>query len=99
MRCFGKLLATLACLLPFAAKLLAQTPGSGTVALSGTLQGPIYPCGRRSCVTYDSGQIQITVADFTVVANYGHVISEKTPTQLATDRQSFTTLPKSVACC
>lgn len=76
----------LVCVCLFGASIFAfaQTPGTGSVSLTGALQGPIYPCGRKTCATYDSGQIQIKVANFTVTTNYGHVISEKTATQLAT---------------
>lgn len=68
----------------FAVAALAQTAGVGSITLSGTLQGPIYPCGSGTCATYDSGQIQVTVNGFTVTANYGYVPYEKTTTQLAT---------------
>jgi len=47
----------------------AQTPGKGSVTISGSLQGPIYPCGNSSCPTYDSGQIRITVASYVAIAN------------------------------
>ena len=42
----------------------AQTPGSGWVTITGTLQGPIYPCGNSTCPTYDSGQVTITINGF-----------------------------------
>src|SRR2546428_12569550 len=58
----------------------AQTPGTGTVTISGAEQGPIYPCGTTSCPTYDSGQITITVNGFNAVTNYSrNGGQEKTP--------------------
>ncbi len=61
----------------------AQTPGTGTVTISGSEQGPIYPCGNTSCPTYDSGQITITVNGFNAVTNYSHTGGQKTSQQLA----------------
>lgn len=80
----NKFLLSFVCVPVFALTVLAQTAGVGSITLSGTLQGPIYPCGSRTCATYDSGQIQVTVNGFTVSANYGYVPYEKTTTQLAT---------------
>jgi hypothetical protein len=58
--------------------LQAQTPATGSVTISGGLQGAVYPCGNTSCPTYDSGkskslltgmsQPQVTVAQ----AGRGH---------------------------
>ncbi len=61
----------------------AQTPGTGWVNISGSLQGPIYPCGNSTCPTYDSGQITITVNGFNASTNYSKAGSQKTATQLA----------------
>ncbi len=61
----------------------AQTPGTGAVTISGSEQGPIYPCGNASCPTYDSGQITITVNGFNAIANYSHTGGQKTSQQLA----------------
>src|SRR5439155_22474161 len=61
----------------------AQTPGTGAVTISGSEQGPIYPCGNTSCPTYDSGQITITVNGFNAVTNYSHTGGQKTSQQLA----------------
>ena len=61
----------------------AQTPGTGWVAISGSLKGPIYPCGNSSCPTYDSGQIQITVNGFTASTKYNRTANQKTANQLA----------------
>jgi hypothetical protein len=61
----------------------AQTRGTGWVNISGTLQGPIYPCGSSTCPTYDSGQITITVSGFAATTNYSKAGSQKTATQLA----------------
>ena len=91
----NKFLLSCVCLPVFAVTALAQTAGVGSVFLSGVLQGPIYPCGRRSCVTYDSGQIQITVNGFTATANYGNAPSEKTATQLATALATLLNTPAS----
>jgi hypothetical protein len=49
----------------------AQTPGIGYVTISGSLQGPIYPCGNSSCPTYDSGQVTITINGFIAVTRFG----------------------------
>ena len=62
---------------------VAQTAGTGSVTISGSLQGPKYPCGNSSCPTYDSGQIQITVNGFAVTTNYSHSGGQKTAVQLA----------------
>src|SRR5437867_9779383 len=61
----------------------AQTPGTAAVTISGSEQGPIYPCGNSTCPTYDSGQITITVNGFSATTNYSKSRSQKTPTQLA----------------
>src|SRR6266567_17680 len=61
----------------------AQTPGTGTVTISGSEQGPIYPCGNTSCPTYDSGQITITVNGFNASTKYSHAGGQKTSQQLA----------------
>ena len=50
----------------------AQTPATGSVVISGSLLGPVYPCGSRSCPTYDSGQIAVNVGGFTASTTYGH---------------------------
>src|SRR5213596_1642104 len=61
----------------------AQTPGIGSVSITGSLQGPIYPCGNSTCPTYDSGQITVTVNGFNAATNYRKAGSQKTATQLA----------------
>src|SRR5881394_958980 len=61
----------------------AQTPGIGSVSITGSLQGPIYPCGNSTCPAYDSGQITITVNGFSAITNYSKAGSQKTATQLA----------------
>ena len=71
------------CLLLSCAELQAQTPGKGSVTISGSLQGPIYPCGNSSCPTYDSGQIQITVSSYIATANYSRAGGQKFAQQLA----------------
>lgn len=70
------------CLCCFIAE--AQTPGVGSVTITGSVLGPIYPCGDISCPTYDSGQIEITVNGFNAIANYSQTIGQKWPTQLTT---------------
>jgi hypothetical protein len=59
-----------------------QTPATGWVSISGSLQGPIYPCGNSTCPTYDSGQITITVGGFSASTNYSKAGSQKAATQL-----------------
>ncbi|PYV81970.1 MAG: hypothetical protein DMG93_13605 [Acidobacteria bacterium] len=61
----------------------AQTAATGSVTVAGSLQGPIYPCGNRSCATYDSGQIAITINGFTATTNYSHASNQKSANQLA----------------
>src|SRR5205814_9358625 len=61
----------------------AQTPDTGWVNITGSLLGPIHPCGNTTCPTYDSGQITITVNGFTAATNYSKAGSQKTATQLA----------------
>ena len=61
----------------------AQTPGAGWVNISGSLQGPIYPCGNSSCPTYDSGQVTITVNGFNATTNYSKAGGQSKPGQLA----------------
>jgi hypothetical protein len=61
----------------------AQTPGTGWVTISGSLQGPIYPCGNTTCPTYDSGQITITVNGFNATTSYSHTPGQRTSQQLA----------------
>ena len=49
----------------------AQTAGTGWVSISGSLQGPIYPCGNSTCATYDSGQVTITINGFIAAVKFG----------------------------
>jgi hypothetical protein len=49
----------------------AQTPGVGWVTISGSLQGPIYPCGNSTCPTYDSGQVTLTINGFSAMTKFG----------------------------
>ena len=72
-----------ACVLFLTVSVLAQTAGSGTVAISGLEQGPIYPCGNLSCPTYDSGQITLTVNAFTVSTAYNYKYGQGKASQLA----------------
>ena len=60
---------------------VAQTPATGSVTISGSLQGPI--CVNGKCGIYDTGQIRITVSSFTVSTNYSRSPNQKTATQLA----------------
>src|SRR5258708_21917442 len=61
----------------------AQTPATGSVLISGSLQGPAYPCGNTSCPTYDSGQITITVGAFNATTSYAYVGGQMQAEQLA----------------
>jgi hypothetical protein len=94
MRHWSNPLAVCVCLFLTVASALAQTAGSGWVVISGSLQGPIYPCGNSSCPTYDSGQIQITVNGFTAATKYSHTANQRTTNQLA---NSLTTLLNAAA--
>jgi len=59
----------------------SQTAATGSVTISGSLQGP--SCVNGACGIYDSGQIQITVNRFTASTNYSRSANQKTATQLA----------------
>src|SRR5438874_5937995 len=59
----------------------AQTTATGSVTISGSLQGPI--CVNGACGIYDSGQIQVTVNAFTVSTSYSKSGNQKTAAQLA----------------
>lgn len=82
MSCAPRILVGLAAL--FSTAVFAQTPGSGSVTISGAEQGPVYPCGNSSCPTYDSGQITITVNGFKATTSYSHNGSQNKANQLAT---------------
>jgi hypothetical protein len=60
----------------------AQTPATGSITISGSLQGPIYPCGNATCPTYDSGQVTITINGFVAATRYGRG-SQRTAGQVA----------------
>jgi len=64
----------------------AQTAATGSVTISGSLQGPI--CVNGTCGVYDSGQIQITVNGFSVTTNYSRSANQKTANQLASSLTS-----------
>lgn len=64
-------LAVLAVLFSVSLAAQAQTSGVGSVTISGSLLGPIYPCGNSTCRTYDSGQVTITVNGFIAATKYG----------------------------
>ena len=61
----------------------SQTPGSGSLFIAGSLQGPVNPCGGAGCPTYDSGQITVSVGGFVAATNYGHVGGQLNAEQLA----------------
>jgi hypothetical protein len=82
--CPRRLLLILLVLTSLSIAVTAQTAAVGSVTINGTLQGPIYPCGNRSCATYDSGQIVITVNGFTATTNYSHASNQKSANQLTT---------------
>ena len=94
MRYARRLIAVCSFLLLCANATLAQTPGTGSVTISGSLQGPIYPCGNSSCPIYDSGQITITVNGFIAKANYSHSAGQRNANQLAS---ALTTLLNAAA--
>jgi len=74
-------LVILLVLLSLISSAFAQTSASGSVTISGSLQGPI--CVNGTCGIYDSGTIQITVNSFTVSTNYSRSANQKNATQLA----------------
>jgi hypothetical protein len=73
--------SVLVVLMSVAALSSAQTAAKGSVTISGSLEGPI--CVNGTCNIYDSGQIQITVNNFTALASYSKSGNQKTATQLA----------------
>ena len=64
--------------------LQAQTTGQGWVAISGSVKGPLYPCGNSSCPTYDSGKVTITVNGFSAETNYSYSTGQNTTEAIAT---------------
>jgi hypothetical protein len=95
MRQVRRLLVAFVWLLLSATATLAQTAGKGSVAITGSLQGPIYPCGNSSCPTYDSGQIAITINGFTATANYSHSAGQRNANQLANALSTSLNAPSS----
>lgn len=69
----------------FASVSFGQTwaAGTGTATITGSEQGPVYPCGKRSCPTYDSGQLTITVNGFAAVVAYSNQSGQNSSTSLA----------------
>lgn len=69
----------------FASVCFGQTwvAGTGTAVISGYEQGPIYPCGRRTCPTYDSGHITITVNGFSATVAYSNQSGKNSSSLLA----------------
>src|SRR5947209_16810980 len=65
--------------------LQAQTTGQGWVAISGSVKGPLYPCGNSSCPTYDSGKVTITVNGFSAASNYSHSAGQNTTEAISTN--------------
>jgi hypothetical protein len=80
--CPHRLLLVLLALASLSIAVTAQTAGTGSVTISGALQGPIYPCGNKACPTYDSGQITINVNGFNATTNYSHASNQKSANQL-----------------
>jgi len=76
-------LATLVALFSISLVAQAQTPGVGSVIISGSLQGPIYPCHNSTCPTYDSGQVTITINGFIAATKFGKA-SQTTAATVAT---------------
>jgi hypothetical protein len=95
MRQVRRLLVAFVWLLFTATATLAQTAGKGSVTITGSLQGPIYPCGNSSCPTYDSGQIAITVNGFTATASYSHSAGQRNANQLANALSTSLNAPSS----
>ncbi len=77
------------CSIVLSNKAVAQTPGAGSVTLAGSEQGPIYPCGRKTCPTYDSGQIKILVNGYTASASYSNSKGRNTGNGLANTLASY----------
>ena len=73
----------------------SQTPGSGSLFIAGSLQGPVNPCGGAGCPTYDSGQITVSVGGFVAATAYGHVGGHLNAEQLATALTSQLNSPAS----
>lgn len=63
--------------------LSAQTAATGWVTINGNLQGPLYPCGNKTCATYDSGQITVTVNGYVAAVSYSHAANQRSSNQLA----------------
>src|SRR5947207_14229637 len=61
----------------------SQTPGSGSLFIAGSLQGPVNPCGGAGCPTYDSGQITVSVGGVVATATCRHVGGQPNHEQLA----------------
>jgi hypothetical protein len=83
MRCLRPPLLCLFVLVSLSLPAIAQNAATGSVTISGTLQGPIYPCGNSSCPTYDSGQISVTVSGFTATTNFSRAANQRSANQLA----------------
>ena len=83
IRSWRALLLPFLCLTAGVNRAPAQTSATGWVTITGSIQGPLYPCGSGSCPTYDSGQITITVNGFNAVTTYGNTAGQKTSAQLA----------------
>lgn len=75
--------SSVTCVLLFVSAALAQTAGTGTITISGSLQGPTYPCGNLSCPTYDSGRVTVAVNAFTVSTSYSHQYGQNKASQIA----------------
>ena len=69
----------------FASVCFGQTwvAGTGTATISGNEQGPIYPCGKHTCPTYDSGQVTITVSGFVASVAYSNQSGKNSSASLA----------------
>lgn len=84
MRCGKQLALCLSLsLFLFPAIAVAQSAGTGSVLISGSVQGPLYPCGNSTCPTYDSGQLQIAVNGYMVSTPYSHTTGQRYAYQLA----------------
>src|SRR6476646_5457408 len=90
MRCVRVLFVAFLLLL-LAVAAVAQTPSTGSVTISGSLQGPI--CVNGTCGIYDSGQIQITVTSKATGTTANYPLSTSVTHSGYFAKASFTATP------
>lgn len=71
------------------------TAATGSATISGNEQGPIFPCGRKTCPTYDSGQIKLTVNGFSAAVSFSHQSGKNSATALASTLAGILNQPSS----